>query len=384
LIYLVCFSISCILLYFVQKYKTNRHLFIITCCIALLIPCLLAGLRAPIIGTDTSGYVKEVFEVAKFSNSFKSFYNAKWKNSYGVLQNINQYEIGFLFIEYFCAKIFGSFSVFLFMTELMIIVPIFWELLRFKNKVPLWLGMLTFYMLFYNTTLNAVRQWIAVAITFSGFHCLIKQKYIRYIFIIVISALFHNSAVISFAIMLLYIFFTHSFIERKYVKFNYNILNKFAIVVLAEICILVFLPLVASVLSKTFLYKYVYYLGFGTKRIYFLPNQILSRAFIFFLIFLDWKTYKKLDNIGVYISILATDMIIAQLASVNGYAVRIADFFKVYSVIIYPLIYNSQTHKTKKKIIELLIILFLLVYWTIYFAIKNFGETIPYLSIFSK
>lgn len=60
-----------------------------------------------------------------------------------------------------CNRYKAPLGTVLFFIHALILAPIYLGLKRMKKSYPVYLGMLVFYLLFYNTSLNMMRQWIA-------------------------------------------------------------------------------------------------------------------------------------------------------------------------------------------------------------------------------
>lgn len=77
-IYLMCFGTSCLFLKVSDKCKKNKIVKILIISIALLIPCILAGLRHHSIGTDVEVYVQRLFQCAKNAQNFMEYLKMHW------------------------------------------------------------------------------------------------------------------------------------------------------------------------------------------------------------------------------------------------------------------------------------------------------------------
>lgn len=134
-------------------------------------------MRADTIGTDVKVYVEPLYNAAKQSTGFSSYMNQRWYVIWRYMY-VSKFEIGFTTLVYLIVKFGGSLGTVLFLIHALIVAPIYFGLKRMDKKYPIWLGMLVFYLMFYNTSLNMMRQWIAMAILFGDYLiCLpIKRK----------------------------------------------------------------------------------------------------------------------------------------------------------------------------------------------------------------
>ncbi len=373
-IYIFTFSLSCFLFYISTKSKSklwNK----LTIIIAILLPCLLAGLRGDEIGTDVTVYAKPLFTVAKTSHSFSDFllhplYSYKM---------VNDFEIGYLFLTYFIAKLFNNFHVLLFTIELLMLLPLYKGLKKFKNMDnKIWLCMLIYYLIFFNLTLNAMRQFIGISISFYALSLLINResstkKCVLYIFI---SMLFHKSSALAFLILIVYLASKNRLkIVFGSVKFDFK-----------KILFAVMTLLITFIIIKpTFLSKFLDYVGFDKYTNYVNGNYSFSYFSFFKLlplivlyIFNRQSFNNKYDNSKFYSIILILSIIIGQAVSLNIRASRISYIFSIFFVVIIPLLLETMKNNKKRNIYILFTISYLLFYWYYIFVYMGSSETVPY------
>ena len=213
MIYIITFISSCVFLGLSEKSR-SRYIKKLLVFIAILLPCILAGMRADTIGTDVKVYVEPLYNAAKQSTSFSSYMNQRWYVIWRYMY-VSKFEIGFTTLVYLIVKFGGSLGTVLFFIHALIVAPIYFGLKRMDKKYPIWLGMLVFYLMFYNTSLNMMRQWIAMAILFWGLSYLLTNKKKKYFIVVIVACLFHTSALMGFAIYFLYVYSQR---KREYVK----------------------------------------------------------------------------------------------------------------------------------------------------------------------
>lgn len=90
----------------------------------VLIPCILAGLRADTIGTDVKVYVEPMYNAAKKSHSLSTYMNQRWFVIWRYMY-VNKFEIGFSLMVFLVQKLGGSFALVLFFIQLLIVAPIY-------------------------------------------------------------------------------------------------------------------------------------------------------------------------------------------------------------------------------------------------------------------
>lgn len=372
MIYILNFFLSSWLVkvsYLVNK-KILKKLIII---FALLIPCILAGVRKEIIGTDLQVYVKPMFQLVMNSKNFQEFLNGTWiNNNTGGIWFTTDVEIGFSLLLYLITKIFRNFQVLLFLFQVIIVSLIYKGLRAFKNQ-DLYLNMLTYYFLCYVITFNIIRQCLAIAIIFYALKFLLKRKYRYYILLNILALFFHKSAIIGLVILLLYSISDNNRIKLFFLKIR--IKNKIKIIILISILALILFQLefITNILQSLGLEKYKSYL----KGEYsFLPKQFLLRIPFVWLIFIEYKKNKE-SRIHLFALLLnIIDLFLSQLGSVTPNSWRIAQYFSIYNIIFYPMVCNSGKYKILKK---LFLISYLIFYFSYTILILGNHEVYPYL-----
>ena len=370
-VYIVAFLLSILLFYIAdsQQYRGTGSKVCVGC--ALLIPCLVAGLRDRTIGTDVLVYVEPLFLEARVSDSFLEFYNSFIikADTWWATTPVNEIEIGFTFLCYVAAKVFNSMPLLLFCIQALTVIPIYKGLRAFSDTQPVWLGMVVYYLMFYNQTLNMMRQWIAMAFLFNGFQFLRSRQYRKYFLFVLVAALFHNSAVLAIGV-----FFIHQLVARE------NSLNN---KVTAFLLILIG---VVMILSLEFFAKLMTTLGlrygnYITGELMLMPNQILYRLPILFLLVWRWKYLKEHTPYAHFFLVLIIyDLLASQLTSIFPQSARIALFFSEYYLLAYPSICMASASKKNRQAMKLFTIAYLSYYWWYIYVLMNASETMPYLT----
>jgi hypothetical protein len=378
-IYILFFLISCLFFWLSEKCK-NRIARNLLAIIAILIPCILAGLRSDTIGTDVKVYVEPMYNAAKESHNLTDYMNQRWFVIWRYMY-VNKFEIGFSFMIYFIQKFGGSLSIVLFFIQLLIIAPIYIGLKKINKPYPICFCMLVFFLLFYNTSLNMMRQWIAMAILFMAFSYLILGERKIYYILTLVACLFHTSAVMGFVISFIYRYCTKT--RESFRISNFKLYQGLApIKIFVYGCIaLLSLSIIALILDRIGLSKYSGYIK-GDNGLYLLPNQILIRLPIIILFLIRWKKILKEDKLApFYGSMFVLDLLTSQLMSINAYAFRIGSFFTEYNILSYSaLIYaGNRKFKTNRYMTFLYVVGYLVYYWIFYYVVTGNHATFPYV-----
>ena len=379
MIYIVCFLASCGFFWLSEKCKSRfaENIFAV---IAILLPCILAGLRADIVGTDVKVYAEPLYNVAKESHTFSEYMNQRWFVIWRY-KYVKDFEIGFSLVVLLIQKLGGSFAMVLFVIQVLIIGPIYLGLKKLQKPYPICFGMFVFYCLFYNTSLNMMRQWIAMAILFMAFPCLVSDEKKKYCILVLVSCLFHTSAIMGFAILLVYMYSTKRRDNIKIANFKLNEAMSPIKIFLYGCVALLSLNSIIAILSHTGLSKYIGYIQ-GDTGLYLLPNQIFLRLPIILLFVIRWKKILKEDRLAPYYgSMLALDLLASQLMSINAYAFRIGSFFSEYNMLSYSaMVYaGNRKYRTNRYVTLLYVLADMLCYWAYYYVITGTHATFPYV-----
>ena len=374
MIYLLAFTSSTLLISVKNKIvKKQRWILEI---IALLIPCIIAGMRASTIGTDVQRYLVQMTNAAINSDSFIQYLNSHWFMIWEYL-SVSDYEIAFSCVVYIIAKLFGNIYMVQFILQLLTIGPIYFSLkvLYGSSNKFCWIGFLTFLLMFYNVSLNAMRQCIAMAFILVAFSYLTKNNLKKCIIFTIIAFLFHTSALLGVVI-----FFVYFFVEKmkplkikllgKNVSYRYTNMLFF---ILISIVGFLSLEIIISLLNIFGLSKYLNYIN---GSISFMPNQIISRLPSIFMYFYALKKYVTEKNIRFLFVMLFLDLISSQFTSVSEFGGRISMYFSQFQILGIPAICERSNHG---KLISTIFVLYLFFYWWFYFVYIGANSTVPYI-----
>lgn len=371
-IYLICFAISCLLLKI--SINQNKILKLLLITVAVLLPCLLAGVRAEIIGTDVHVYVKPLFNLASYAENFTEYLNMNVDN----IRQVKDYEIGFTSMIFFLSKLFGNLQVILFTIEVLVIIPIYLGLRKYEQiHDKIWLCMLVFFLMFYNTSLNAMRQYIGIAFVFYGLSAVInnKEKKMIFYFSLIIGYLFHKSSILGILIYILY----NSIENQKNIKIllgNKKIDSKtllFSLIILVGVAMVLNSEILELSLTSLGFSRYSRYIYGDTKFSFFSILKIFPPLLILVINKKEFK--RKIKNNKFYTIVFILSIIISQLSTANVRAGRIGYIFSIFNIILFPLLCKCSNSSKKNTFI---IIVYLLAYWYYMFVICGSNETIPY------
>lgn len=198
IIYIFTFSLSSLLLYIYDKYSAKKYAKWIAVA-AILIPAILAGCRAETIGTDVRTYVIKYYEEARSASGFLEY----WGDHITSLLS----EPLYFLVTYIISLFFEDFHWAMFGYSIITISFMFLGMKRCKEifDTPIYAGMMVYYLLLYNYSLNLVRQCIAISVVFYAVTFLFTKEYKKFCIICAIAVLFHTSAIVGFVFLPMYL-----------------------------------------------------------------------------------------------------------------------------------------------------------------------------------
>ena len=167
----------------------------------LLIPIavlsLVAGLRASTVGTDTQNVL------ATMEYCYRHHF---WDHSKEWL---------FYFLCEYLMKFWYNTSFVLTVFAVLNYVLIFARLWDFRETIHMGTSVALFLLFYFGTSMNIVRQSMALAMVFYATRFLERKKYLRFFICVAIASLIHVSAFFAAVIPILYIFAEKQFTVRK-------------------------------------------------------------------------------------------------------------------------------------------------------------------------
>lgn len=384
IIYIVTASASCLLIWLEEKLSSkNKIEKILFLGLAILIPTLVAAFRSDIIGTDVRTYVEPIQDWANSNSSYANFinYNGALVNG----ETFSRFEKGYVSLIYFCSKVTRNISFNLFISELIIVFCTLYGLIKFNKtrKISIVLGLFIFYTIFYNMSFNMIRQSIAMFMLFFGFNYLLKEEWLKYLVVVILAYLFHNSAIIGLIFFILYYYLY----DKKQGKYNFSIGNesiateavRTTIIILIGLTLLLILPILRNVISAIGFPQYAAYIP---SHINFSLRQLLVRLPFLLILLIEWSDNKDNKLRYFYLIMFITDMFVSQFSgnetTSTGYGSRIAWYAAVFYIYALPDMLNSKD-KGKNIILTILLGIYLIIYWYVFTVVLNYNDTVPYI-----
>ncbi len=216
IVYIICFILSIGCTYIAQKKFEIEHKRegIFFSVIAILIPSIVAGIRATTVGSDTAGYVERSFYQALSSTSLSSFLE------------LSDLETGYNVFTYVITKIFGDVHWILFINQLIVCSIVYKMAYDRRNQISMPMVMLVYFTVFYSMSLNIARQGLAIAIILYSIKLMEDKKYVKTAILFWLAFQFHTSAIFA---LFLYIII---YINQKKINYKSRIIIMFLMVIL--------------------------------------------------------------------------------------------------------------------------------------------------------
>ncbi len=383
MIYLLVFSLSSFFLYVAEKQINSLNKKVLTF-IALLLPILLATLRNERVGIDVETYMKPLYLCSMRSKNIGSFF-ANMKSEYALMH----LDYGYALMGYFASKITGGLWGIFLVNSLLCILPLYFGIVKYNKilkcnvnvgskEVPIWIAMFIFYCLFYNNSLNQVRQIITCALLFYGFMSLLRKEYIRGIFVFLVACTFHKASFIF-----LYIAIVYGFARSK--NKNWRIILLFSLIVFLIFSIQIFY-FGMNILNALGLVPEKYYGEIFNKE-YGDRDVNLSWLFIalVMLVITALNLYNNRQDVMARFLFLITFSFISlfNLSSYFSSFGRIQLYFMIYASICLPLFATAGQSLIKESKIasNIICIIVPLLYWFVAVYLFDYTGTIPYYFI---
>lgn len=374
--YIVVFMISIGLFALSDRVKYTQRKPIVF--ISVMALCLLAGMRAVGVGTDTRVYLMPVYEAAKRSHSIGEYLNSSFHAFTWTTDYVKDMEPLFPLLVLIVTKITGSLYCVQTILELCVILPLYVAVRKDKNT-SLGMAMFVFCMAFYNPSMNMMRQSIAMSLGVLGFEYWKNAEKKNSFICVIIAFLFHTSSLLILLIYLLYDYIvkgtTLSITGNNVSKRNET--PRMLISMGIGFVVMIMMSAIVSALSAVGFGEYVSYV---TGKLVFMPNQLLIRIPQIILIIWSYRYLRKDgEDISFFLVMEVYAVLFSQFTSVSGYGGRIALYFAIFEVLVISQAMSALKPRKSGIIIRPLIIGYYMFYWWYYFVFVGAHQTVPYI-----
>lgn len=323
--------------------------------IGLSVPCLLAAFRADNVGMDVVGYILPNYNMAR---------SASINLTYFLKHSINNLEPLFAIVLYFCAKI-NSLKLFLFTIQLLVVLPLYIVLFKFKDVSLPSFGMIVYYFLLYNFSLSGTKQAIAISFVLLGWSNIKDKKYITTLILFLIAFLFHRSSIAVEIIIILIIAALN--VGKNHIVATCSLIGgALTFVFLFYNRLVPFIINFARLISSG---KYVYYFNSRIQSSYqgiFKTDLLLKSIILIISLFAIYWSKIKLNVSYIQIICFAIIGRFFIIFMTNFYeSSRIAYYFDAFLILLISIIVKGCFKKERKNLlaVQSLILAPVIAYW---------------------
>lgn len=366
IIYILTFVIAIIFSYIAECNQNNKKIYYVCIGVIVLLLSVVAGVRDIGVGTDTLTYSESYFILGSSCKSLKDV----------LCYDGNSIDKAYLLLNYLGSLFSNNVWIALFLTEFVISAVIFMGAsLYFKRTKGLTLFTFFYLFIFYNQSLNYMRQMCAVSFVFVAFYFFIKKKWIIAVLLSVISYYFHSSGILGLFIP---IFYYICQLENKKLRNLYLcIAFIFSIVLYSNFYYYLGLIGNSSLISDVYVDRY------GNSSTYigmvkFPKTDLLIMSFIYIFYYISLKQNLVNKNICLFGFVIHTFYIIIYMFSTFVvFLYRMSLYFYIIDIILLVMILTSVKGY---RIIRCLFYFIVILSWYYLYIIKNSCETYPYTS----
>lgn len=339
--------------------------------VAVLAVSVLAGVRDLNVGTDIWTYGEWLFRAAARHPHFGMF-----------VKQHTDIDFLYLVLAFFLGKLFTDSHWMYFFTGLLIYGFMLAGLWRYKKKISVSFAWLLYLLIFYGDTLNAMRQSIAVSISFWSLGFAFEKKYRAFVISIIVAVLFHNSAIIALGI----------FAVWQLISKHDSLLSKAVIVIASFVGLLFYGQIIQILISMRVLNDR--FIRYSTGGLGFQINPILIRLpfiIIIMLFFYQFVMYKRgktksLDGMqeGSFLTImLIMELLTAEMRAFVPTFYRISFYFGVYKMVAYSRMIKpirGKNSKTARAFFYILVLAYFVLLWYYQNVVQGNNDIYPYTS----
>ncbi len=224
--------------------------------------------------------------------------------------------------------------------------------------------------LYYFSSFNIIRQFIAISICFYSINFLKNKKIIHYSIVILIAFLFHKSA-----IMMLPLYFV---LNRRYKAEGYLML--FFMIPIAVIFLRYFGVNIAQSLS------YENYIENGQFEggVTAIP-QIAWELTLFFFCLRFLPRMESRDKYAyVLVNLQLINFSIYCCAFFLPYVNRISIYFKIFQILLFPLLFSSLGNRSIATLLNTVFLIGLSILMYVFLDLWGYKDVIPYQTVFGR
>jgi transmembrane protein EpsG len=320
-----------------RKGNTDKNYKLLYCIVFGVLLFLIAGLRSKSVGIDSEQYAWHFYEAQKYSfNEILSVY-PKAPGFYLFLKILSIITKNHQILYIVSAGIFSiSISQFIY---------------KYSKD-----AMISFIMLitasYFAFTLSGLRQTIAIAIAVISINYIIERKFLKYIVLMFIAAIFHKSIILFVPVYFLY--------DIKINKITITLSALFALVILAIRKPLILLA--SNYIFEDFKNSPITETSGGWKLLIVFVMLIIA------ILILKNKEIATNKSLSLFVSMLYIGAVIQLFVPLQPNTFRMALYFSITSIVLIPEIIHSTSDKIlRTAFYSVFLILFAVQYYVFTF-----------------
>lgn len=279
-IYLWVIFFSVLFAYIAGKCRNWKGLFFIFSTCSLLILSIFAGCRDLTVGFDVMFYEYSIFQSACYSSSFFELLNS----------DVSDIEPFFLFVNYTAVQVIDNIHFVLGVISFVTMLFGYMACWQYRKYVPFWLLYTIYLLLCYSTSLNIMRQYMALSIIIYSY-TILKTEGLnwKFLFFCVLAVLTHYSAIFPLCVFIFYNFIP------KMGKRKYNALM--SLVIILAILLFPFLDMLLIKYSLLTGKDYSFYLDPSLSDADWAESTISGSKIALIILFLLLSIYGKIKKL---------------------------------------------------------------------------------------
>lgn len=369
IVYIITFALSLFGVMMADIWYEDKKWLLTYSLLAVLPPIFIAGLRDSTVGSDVELYILPIFDgIASNGQNLIEFFD-----SYPDI------EIGYLSLNYLIAQLTDQSFFLLFSIHILIIIPLYVTAMKWRDYFSPVLFMFIFYMIFFQESLSIARQSIALSFSMLAFTLFLEKKYIYYLAFLVMSFLFHQTAVITLVFPVVY-----------YIVDQFSIRQTYLLYIGVALAMVLFFVNLDNILIWFIENDYIglKFLKYTSADNTFTPvlgatNFVVKIVTIAYLIYV-MIIYKSDTLLKFFLVMAVFDMLFSLCALIMQPLDRISLYFRLMSCISLPyLVYNypiffSNDDAPDTKPVEVLLSIILFAYWFYVYMLGDYDDTANY------
>ena len=252
-----------------------------------------------------------------------------------------EWDIGIIYLCKFISLFSYDYIWFFVLTSFITMYYFFKGFLTLSDS-PVFLLLLFVFSGEFINSLNAVRQYMALAIFVYSIKFILEKNWKKYFIYIFIASLFHNSA-----LMLLPIYFLP--------KLKLGVKKQFLFIILTVISLPLISRLFYFLINFT---KYTSYLGTGYDTFDPSYSELIMSVIVYFVSVLFYKKFSDDKKFMLFFNLMLIYLIISILSFKIILAFRLVIYFRIFQIFILAHISSKLTNKKFKYVFNFMLLLF--------------------------